>query len=328
MSVTEFTITPPDYVAGNWIPYEERTDEGKRLTDEYHEEIGLFSDQPYMPGELPERVLDYEAEKKVTGSLMPRPWQLTGSCVGYSWWRAFCNATVGDILYRGDVEAVHLPFVLATYGVGRQLAGMRGRGEGSFGSAQARAGQEFGALPIDYGGLPEVQFDGNWMHYTKSIELQWSHPTGWPIPIDKLREEAKKHNIGTATRIKSIEELLQAKAQGYGVTVASSFGTRGAKVVDDVLIAERNSSWAHQMSVAGFWKHPRAGLIFPWDNQWKDTMGRCPTLEPLGVNGSFWVREADMEWAIRTGEVYAHTATGGFELREIDWQNLGVTYEN
>ena len=328
MITTEFAIVPPDFEGENWIPPEHRDIAQMRLTNEYHEEIGQWTDLAFAVDE-PERVLDYEAELAVHGKLMPRPYQFSGSCVGVSWWRAYCNAIIGDILYRGDVEDVKLPFAFATYGVGRQLGGMRGKGEGSYGSAQARAGQEFGTLAIDHPGLPTPTITSKgWVKYSKSIELQWSFPTGWPIPREQLQPEAIKHKIGTATRLRSSADVVQAKAQGYGVTAASSFGTRGAKVTEGVLLAKWDGSWAHQMSIAGYWKHPKLGLIFPWDNQWDDTMGTCPELSKLNVNGSFWTRADVVDRVCQSGEVYAHTATGGFELKTIDWKNLGITYEN
>lgn len=323
---TYYPLNVPANLTHDWIPYEIRTTEGKYLTDEFHEQIGEWGDLGLSFGELPERVIDEEAERLVTGTLLPRPYQLTGSCVGKSWWRAFCNATIGDILYRGDVEDVAFAFPFATYGIGRQLAGMRSKGDGSYGAAQAKAGQEFGALPIDHPGLPKPTISGGWMWYTKAIEYQWSHPSGWPMPVEELRNVAKPFGIGEYKRLRSPQEVCEAKAAGCGVTMASNWGTRGCRVVDNVLMGKHDGSWAHQMSCGGYWRHPSLGLIFKDDNQWKDVHGHCPTLFPMGITGSFWLPEDSMAYMCERGEVYAHTNTGGRPLKLIDWKNLGIVY--
>lgn len=326
MTIQEyFPVNEPAY-ALNWIAPAYRNPDQMRLTGEFHEQIGTWSRIARGEVELPDISLDYDLEIKATGGLLPRPHQLTGCCVGVGGQRSYANAICGDVVFRGDVEDIKLPFALATYGVGREIAGMRGRGEGSFGAAQAKAVQEFGILPIDYPGLPTPTITNGWIRYTEQIELQWSHPSAWPIPRTELQAVAKKYGMENVTQIKSIAELLQAKAQGYGVTMASNFGTRGCHVQSGVLMADWDGSWAHQMSVAGFWRTSPHGLILAIDNQWNDTHGECPKLGKLGVRGSFWITERSMARIIQTGEVYAHTGSGGFPLVKYDWSNLGIVF--
>lgn len=327
---TYYPFQPPSF-ALNWIRPEDRTKEQRVMTAEFHEEIGLWDNVALGEVALPDRCLDYELEIKATGKLLDRPHQLTGCCVGVGSQRARENAIIGDVVLRGDVEGIKLPFALATYGWGRMLAGMPGRGEGSFGAAQAKACQEFGDLPIDYPGLPTPTIKDGWITYTESLELEWSHPKprsgkGWPIDPEQLRAVAKKYAIGEVTQCKTISDVLQAKAQGKGVTMASEFGTRGCRVQNGVLLADWNGSWAHQMSVAGYWQTSPLGLIFTIDNQWGDVHGTCPVLGPLGVRGSFWITEKSMQRILDTGEVYAHSATGGFDWVAIDWSSLGIKF--
>lgn len=326
MSADTFVPFPQPNYTLNWIPPEDRNVLQTRITDEFHEDIGEWGDLAFDVRDIPTRFLDYELEKRVTGELLPRPYQFSGSCVGVGWWRAYCAAMLGDIVIRGDVEDVKLAFPFATYGVGRHLAGMRGRGEGSFGGAQAKAGAQFGALAIDHPKVPKGTVSNGWLQYSKSIELEWSYSPKFPVAVEELEADSKPHAIGQYKRLRSSKDVMEAKAQGYGVTLASNFGTRGARVVDEILLAEWNGSWAHQMSCAGYWNHPSLDLIFPIDNQWKDVHGKCPTLHPLGVTGTFWIKAATMDRICETGEVYAHTATGGFKLTSVDWKNLGITF--
>lgn len=251
------------------------------------------------------------------------------NCVGAGAAQAYADSALGDVVHRGDREEVKLCYPWATYGVGREIGGMRGTGSGSFGGAQAKAVRPstFGMLEIDDSRLPQPRYihDGTWVEWSKSTELEWSHPRAWPIPRSELSTTASKYGMHTITQIKSTDEWVQLLAQGYGVTLASMFGTR-PRVEKGVLVGRWNASWAHQMSSAGYWLHPELGLLFLINNQWGPSAhGKCPVLSPIGVLGSFWMPEKDAAKVVRTGEVIGHSSTGGFNLRTIDWSNFFTT---
>ena len=152
-----------------------------RITDEFHEDIGS-GDFVFDVRDHSNRFLDYELEN-VTGELLPRPYQFSGSCVGVGWWRR--TAMLGDIVIRGDVEDVKLAFRLPAYGVGRHLAGMRGRGEGSFGGAQAKAGAQFGRWQSTIPKVPKGTVSNGWLQYSKSIELSGTIRQ-FPVAVEEL----------------------------------------------------------------------------------------------------------------------------------------------
>lgn len=310
----------PNELKFDWIPPSERDYSQTMLTGAFHDSIGTFEERGEYLSDLPDKVIQYELEVAATGKLMWRPWQQTGSCVGVGGARAYCTAQCGDVVLRGDSEAVIFPFPFATYGVGRDIGGMRRPGEGSFGSAQAKAVEQFGMLRWDDPQVPKPTFRGNWIIWSASQEKQWSHPSSWPVPRSEIEKTSMNHQMGTVTKVTSIEGLMQALAQGYGVTTASMFGTR-PRVEGDVLLGRWNDSWAHQQSHAGYWRHPQHGLIFIIDNQWGDMHGKCPTLSPLGVEGSYWVLEKDVAKILNNGEVYAHSATEGFPVKKFDFSN-------
>lgn len=304
-----------------WIPYPDRTREQQKQTDEFHEGLPKYS-QACTIIAPPEKTILHLLEIRHFGALMPRIRQLTGSCVGAGGWRSYCHSQLGDVILRGDREEVKMPFPWATYGVGRQNAGMRGRGEGSYGAAQAKAVAEFGMLPWDYPGLPAPKISGGWASWSSAIELQWSHPSGWPTPRSTLEPEAQNYQMGTVTRIHNSAEAQNLLAQGYGLTLASNFGTR-PKVEKGVLLGRWNGSWAHQMSGGAYWDHPDLGLIFGIDNQWgPDAHPTCPEFSKIGVNGSFWVLSETFDEICEKGEVYGHSNTEGFPLRIFNWDNL------
>ena len=97
---------------------------------------------------------------------------------------------------------------------------------------------------------------------------------------------------------------MEAKAQGTA-SLASNPGTRGA--VSSTRFCWRNGMIVGTSDVVRrILEHPVAGSDFPIDNQWKDVHGKCPTLHPLGVTGTFWIKAATMDRICETGEVYAH----------------------
>lgn len=80
-------------------------------------------------------------------------YQQTGSCVGNGLGKAVWYLLAVEAVRLGKLAPVKLPFWLLPYGRSRSHAGMRGRGEGSFGAAAAWAIVNEGILPADQAGL-------------------------------------------------------------------------------------------------------------------------------------------------------------------------------
>jgi hypothetical protein len=308
-----------------WIPYSERTKQQRMMSDEFAERVGRF-ELHASPVSEPDRVIFEDAQKQVLdGELLLRINQVTGSCVGCGSWQANINARVCDIAYRGENEKFVYMFPFATYGVGRQIAGMRTKGEGSFGAAQAKAvhPDHFGWLRMDDKRFPQPTIKDGWIRWTEAQEMAWSHPSVWPISLKELAIEADPFGTSEVTRITSIEEAVQALAQGRPITCASMLGFANPRVMEDVLVGDWDTQWAHQMSWSGYWKHSKLGLLIKNDNQWNDVHGRCPTLGPMGINGTVWLREKTLKklFSSRDAEVFAHSAVGDFETRELKWED-------
>lgn len=314
----------PSEIGGGWLPMELRPSPAEAQAE--LDAVPDFGDvnQGYGSDPLPAEALIPKLEIKLFGKVLPFIFQQTGSCVGAGAWKAYLNASVGDVAVRGDREEIKPSFPWAAYGIGRELAGMRSTGSGSWGTAQARAIKEWGMLPGDDQRFPQPKIRENWYSWTSSQELTWSHPRAWPIGKADLAPEANKFQIQDVARVKNTDELARAAAQGYAITLASNFGTRGPRVVEGFLIAKWNGSWAHQMSCSGYATHPSLGRIWWIQNQWyKTAHPECPYMAPLGVNGGFWIEDSTMQ-KICSSEVFVHSNTKGFPSREISWGKMGI----
>ncbi len=321
------TVMPRDFEA-NWISYDERDTEQKYLTDQFHEQIGEWGDLGLSFGEMPAQVIKEQDETDVLGELLLRIYQTSGSCVGCGSLTATMDSIIGDIIARGDFESVEIPFHLATYGVGRAIGGMRGRGEGSYGGAQAKAVNEFGFIyHDDVPNLPKPTIKDGWMWYPKQTEIAWSHSSYFPDGHTKesLGAFARKQQLLEFKRCRSHEDVMAAKAARWGVTVACNFGTRGCRVVSERLVAKWDASWAHQQSVGGYDTTTDLGKLFEINNQWRDAHGRCPLLwGKYKSYGSYWVGDDVIDRMCATGEVYAFTRSTGRPVDGWDWGNLGI----
>lgn len=311
-----------------YLPPSERTRREALLCAEFERTTPFFEE---VGGEvdLPETALLYDLELKATGHLLPRICQQIGSCVGAAAARAYGQTQAGDFVHRKTREEIKVIFPWATWGVGRRLAGMNYRGGGSFGAAQAKAVSEWGMLSADHQALPQPTNRDGWLIWSAQIETAYSLPRAWPVPEQTLAPLAADHQMSYVARISDLKTLQQAFAQGYGVTIASMFGT--APVVrSGVLLGDWNRSWAHQMSLSGYMRHESLGLLFAVDNQWgPDAHGACPYLEARyagAVKGSFWITEDTMSRLLksRDAEVFAHGNSEDWPPRDIQWGSLGM----
>lgn len=221
----------------------------------------------------------------------------------------------------GEAEEYQELFWLFTYGRSRYHAGMPNPGEGSFGSAWAKAIKEDGCLHLkEAPGLPQPALKSGWIQFTASVERTYSDGDA-KVNLD-LMPTARLHPVKSFARIRSADEGKAAIANGYPLTQASMFGTSGAKRQGSpaVMVAEWDGSWAHQMWFDSCWDHPSLGLIFRIVNNWGPTAHARPVdaHEPLG---GFWItaRTFDRICGGRDGEVFAFSGFEGFKVRELDF---------
>lgn len=299
-----------------WVAPEKRTPFQHEQNERILSEMRPFEISGAYRGDEKKAFL-WEFSKRLNGGKHIRYIrQVTGSCVGAG--GANMLRTLAHVeMANGDPEEwpVEEGWWVWTYGQGRVRAGLNGRGEGSFGSAQAEAFVKDGwFFRNELAGLPDFQRDDSWIVLPQSVEMEWSDGRA----KSQHATIGARHLIKTAARLRNSDEAKAALANGYPITIASMFGTRGARATGSpaVQLAEWDDRWAHQMSCHAFWEHPSLGLIFYILNQWGSGAHPAPLQgEPPG---GFWVRASTFDMML-SDEGFAFSAFNGFPARELSW---------
>lgn len=273
--------------------------------------------------DTPKKVCLWDFGRKVNnGKDLKRFRQITGSCVGNGFGQVLWLLQAVEIVRNGDEEECKLPFWLLGYGRSRFYGGLRGRGDGSFGSAMATAAMKDGSFDAYVEGVPQPIFNdtGNYndgVTWGERAEMDWSD--GARID-NKWLTMSRKHLIKSAALCRNVDDVREAIINGYPVTIASSWGGAMRPKVqgrtDPVLLNTRSDTWQHQMCVQGWWEHPEFGELYYIVNSWgTKTHGTCPSGAP---EGGFWVRKKDMEYIVKQQETFAFSQFDGFPAQKLD----------
>ena len=313
-----------DFPTG-WLDFAERTDEQNAIHARLVAKMPAFT----LFGETPPvgtKILLTDAWKHPkTIKYLGKPFtgwkQYTGSCVGVGGGNAAQTTNLLDAILRNEPETITLLLWLYNYGQSRLRGGMRGRGEGSFGSTFAESMAEDGMTEWEVDGvtLPNVAISGQY-EVTQGTELQWSDGSYAP---QLVRQAAKAHKLISAP-LSSGVAVRNAIVNGYPVTRAfSTFVQPGtAKVRNGALIGTYNGHGGHQESWLGYWNHPQEGELIYEMNQWGQSIyGHDPG---GGAAGGCWIMIADVDRQCRNGEIYALSQYDGYPAQPevFDWSKM------
>lgn len=245
-------------------------------------------------------------------------YQQTGSCVGCGLGMALWCLESVEVHQLGQLEDPTCPFWLLPYGKSREIGGLHGRGEGSFGSAAIEAIQKFGVLPANHPDVPKYKVTDGSLIWGEKVELEWSD--GEHIP-EKFLTPARKHLVKSSARLHSADDCKVSLINGYPITCASNWGGEMSPPIKGnpaILLNKKVTTWGHQMSCLGWVNHPEFGEIFWIQNSWGQSHGTSPGNygEPAG---GFWIKAIEMDWICRTGEVFSLSNFAGFPAQKLDW---------
>ena len=178
----------------------------------------------------------------------------------------------------------------AIYGLSRVEVGQGelGRDDGSYGAWGAKAVKDYGTLVRERYGQHDLSV------YSGELAREWG-VDGLP---DDLEPVAHEHLIREISLVETYEDVRDALANGYAVTIASMQGFRDVR--DDDGFLKPAGEWPHQMAVIGMddeFKRPGVLVMNSWGENW--VSGPTRHNQPPG---SFWVDADVLEKKILSDE--------------------------
>lgn len=257
----------------------------------------------------------WEFAKQINdGEHFPTFRQETGDCVGMGAANAGIYLQAVQIALNGapfEFKPLFQPWI---YGVSRTAPdlgdGKLGRSAGSVGSWAAGAVQKYGVLAATTPGVPK---------YSGRVADDW----GFKGPPEKFYDAASQFKIRTIAQVRSYEDVRDALANGYPVTVASNQGfAMEGKPYDGKLWGVPRGHWAHQMcfiAVDDLAKAPNGarGAVYCL-NSW----GAAAHGEPVddAPPGGFWVDRRTVDRMVAQNDSWAFSNFDGFPLRDLDFR--------
>ncbi len=258
------------------------------------------------------RVVLWDMAKKVLGKHIRTFRQEIGDCVSFGAANAVDYLTVVEISTGGNWEyrEAYQPWI---YGTSRcDVGGQHDYNDGSTGAWAAQAVQRFGVLFYDDAGVPP---------YSGSVAKQWGYngPPKADYPI------ALPRPVKSCARVTTFDQVCDAVANGYPVTVASNVGFEGdgnmqGQISGGKCWGVRGGNWGHQMCIIGvdtLDERPGAFIINSWggDHVWPNQPDGAPP-------GGFWTDAKDVDEMVGQGDSFAYSQFDGFPAKPLDWSIL------
>ena len=131
---------------------------------------------------------------------------------------------------------------------------------------------------------------------------------------DKVIDEADNHQIKTVSLIRTVEEARDALANGYGLSVCSSYGFSNKR--DSKGFARKSGSWAHAMAWTAC-DDTNGEPAFMVQNSWgKWNDGGHPEWGPI-PDGAFLIHADVAEGMLRQNGAYAFSDFNGFPPQKL-----------
>ena len=177
--------------------------------------------------------------------------------------------------------------------------GRLGRGQGSVGVWAAQWLQQYGSLEMrDYGSV-------NLTAYSPSVCCGRNSTAGVP---DDLEPIARRHPVKTYAQVNNFDDMTDAIASGYPVTIASNQGFTQQR--DNDGFARAHGTWQHQMCIIGYRLDRRAALIA---NSWGEYFSGGDL-----CRACFWAEESVVNRMLKQGDSWALSNLDGWPRKKLD----------
>lgn len=227
--------------------------------------------------------------------------QTTGDCVSHGTRNAVDISRAVEIDINGERESY------ICRGATEAIYGCRGHGgQGMSCSRAAKFVSKDGGVILrkDYPGVADFS------KYNGNLGAGWGS-RGLP---DNVIDAANDHQVKTVSLCKTIEEARDALANGYGLSVCSSFGFSNKR--DSKGFAKKSGSWAHCMAWTACddtGSEPAFLVQNSW-GKWND--GGHPEWGPI-PDGSFLITADIAQQMLSQEGAYAFSQFDGFPVQKL-----------
>ena len=243
------------------------------------------------------------------------------NCVGVGGGNMLFTLNATDVLLRGNVEGIVVPFWPLPYGRSRYYCGDRGQGEGSLGSTFAKAVMTDGTLDATESTLPPFTTTDMYF-WGEATEMKWSDGSAVP---SNLLTESRTHIVKTATPLHSAQEVWDAIANGYPVTRAFEYfcnpNSDSIQGTGDnaVCMGKYDGQGGHQETWLGIYNHPTLGKLIWEQNTWGSTDQIYKADPAGGARGGVWQTfdNVDKMCQLSDSEVFAFSGFEGYPARNV-----------
>jgi hypothetical protein len=254
----------------------------------------LFSSAP--PSNAP--VLLYKAWYDVLGKDPGYPAQQIGDCTSFGHGHANDLLQCIEIGLGSPMEyrETDTEFI---YGASRQVAGILGTGDGSYGSAACHAMCSIGTVSREMLGTTGT--------YSGARAEAWGK-TG---PPQAYQIQAAPYKLGMAAEVTTWDGLVAAITNGYPVTICTGQGFVMTRDPDGFCAPE--GTWGHCMLIAGIrFDRPGACILQSWGPD--QPTGPTALGQP---DWSFWCDQQTVEEILAEGDSWALSKSAGFVQRAL-----------
>lgn len=233
--------------------------------------------------------------------------QTTGDCVSHATRNAVDVSRAVEIDVHKDREG------WIARGATEAIYGARGHGgQGMSCSRAATFVSQSGGVVVrkNYKGVADFS------KYNGNLGAGWG-ARGLPDPVIDL---ANDHQIRTVSLVRTVEEARDALANGYGLSVCSSYGFSGKR--DSKGFAKVSGSWAHAMAwiACDDTNGEPAFLVQNSWGKWND--GGHPAWGPI-PDGSFLIHADTAAGMLSQNGAYAFSSFDGFPVQKLPSYGFG-----
>lgn len=243
-------------------------------------------------------VLLYKAWKDVLGDYPKYIAQVNGSCVsmGHGHGNDLLQCVEISMGEPSEYRETDTEFIYAT---SREVAGILGRRDGSYGSAAVKAMTTIGVVSREMLGSDGV--------YSGAREKDWGY-YGAP---QKYKDAAAKYKLGNGALVSTWDELTAAIGNGYPVTICSNQGFTMTR--DSQGFCSPRGVWPHCMMIAGVrFDRPGACICQSWGPE--TPSGPTDLDQP---HFSFWADRNVIERILSAGDSWALSKAADFVARPL-----------